>query len=71
VARSCQHGNESSVSMGGGNLLTSCATLSFSRRIVLNGVNHYHHYHHHLVSRYYTESGTYISKPNYTIYRLT
>jgi len=39
VADSCEHGNELSGSIKGVEFPTSCATISFSRRTLLHGVN--------------------------------
>jgi len=38
VAGSCEHGNESSSSINGGELFISWVTISFLRRLTLHGI---------------------------------
>jgi hypothetical protein len=40
VAGSCEHGNEPSGSIKGGNVLISSVTISFSRMTLLNGISY-------------------------------
>jgi hypothetical protein len=39
VAGSCEHGNESSGSIKGGNFLTSCVSIGFPRRALFHGIS--------------------------------